>query len=201
MNIPLFEEFEQTFEIRLKERWAGYQTIKARVPAKFYHGTPDKRHINGKLGIHIGSKLAATQALQARIGVPSQGEWDGTRSYGETLLAGRKRLKQLGPFLETGFNCRAPEEDYYPTDRADRADYSDGTLIPFDAIPDIFVVHVVGRMSNGIFTPHSDAVANGMIKRTLGSGHAKSGFYYVNMGEDSGSVSAVVPDWSFLRMG
>lgn len=44
----------------------------------FYHGSTDKG-FHGKKGIHVGTKLAATQALEARIGVPAEGEWDGTR--------------------------------------------------------------------------------------------------------------------------
>ena len=60
----------------------------------FYHGSTDK-NLEGKNGIHIGTKLAATQALESRIGVPSDGEWDGTREYGKTLLAGKKRLNEI----------------------------------------------------------------------------------------------------------
>ena len=74
----------------------------------FFHGSTDE-NLDGKQGIHIGTKLAATQALEARIGIPATGEWDGTREYGNTPLAGKKTLKRLNnttkPYCETGFNC------------------------------------------------------------------------------------------------
>jgi hypothetical protein len=31
-------------------------------------------------------------------------------------------------------------------------------------------------------------------------GNAKSGYYYINDGEDYGSISAVVPDKTFLKI-
>lgn len=171
----------------------------------FYHGSTDK-NLAGKRGIHVGTKLAATQALQARIGVPSEGEWDGTRKYGETLLAGKKRLKErnveLGYFVETGYNVGAdvPEEDYLPSERTEKAKYSDGTSISLDARPIVFPVKIIGKMTNTPEKPHSDTKANSMIVASLRKGNAKSGYYYLNDGEDSGSISAVVPDSSFLKI-
>lgn len=171
----------------------------------FYHGTPDKNTI-GKKGIHIGTKLAATQALDSRIGVPVLEEWDGTREYGKTKLAGKKTLKQkqheLGYYCATGFNCGSdiPEEDYYPTQRKERAKYSDGSLIPFTAKPIILKVSIVGQMSNTPNNPHSDSKANSMILRNMKLNNAKSGYFYTNDAEDEGSISAVVPDFSFLKL-
>lgn len=171
----------------------------------FYHGSTDKK-LEGKNGIHVGSKLAATQALEARIGVPSEGEWDGTRLYGETLLAGKKRLKALeserGYFLQTGYNAsrEMPEDDYLPSDRKEKATYSDGTPVAMDCKPIIFPVEIIGKMSNTKSNPHTDTRANAMIKRNLKMGNAKSGYYYTNEGEDVGSISAVVPDKSFIKV-
>lgn len=171
----------------------------------FYHGSTDKNMI-GKNGIHIGTKLAATQALQARIGVPAVGEWDGKREYGKTLLAGKKTLKEknkeLGYFCDTGYNCGRdiPEEDYYPTDRNHRAKYSDGTEIPLNSYPIVFPVKIIGPMSNTPENPHTDMRANALMKRQLSIGNAKRGYYYINEGEDVGSISAVVPDMSFLEI-
>lgn len=171
----------------------------------FYHGSTDK-NLEGKKGIHVGTKLAATQALQARIGVPADGNWDGTREYGKTLLAGKRTLnlkdKELGYFCTTGFNCGkdVPENDYYPTERTERAKYSDGTPISFNSKPIVFPVKIVGKMSNSPRTPHDDNRANGMMLRNLKLGNAKQGYYYINNGEDEGSISAVVPDKSFLQI-
>lgn len=170
---------------------------------QFYHGSTDK-NLSGKNGIHVGSKLAATQALQARIGVPAEGEWDGTRKYGETKLAGKKTLdrreKELGYYVTTGYNAGSdiPEEDYYPTERKQKAKYSDGTEISTDSKPIIFPVKIKGPMNN---TPKwnvkTDMAANSLMMRALKKGNARNGYYYVNDGEDPGSISAVVPnkDW------
>ena len=170
----------------------------------FYHGSTDK-NLEGRNGIHIGTKLAATQALEARIGVPSEGEWDGTREYGKTLLAGKKRLREIeqerGYYVTTGYNSGRdiPEEDYYPIERKERAVYSDRTPISFSSKPIIFPVQIIGRMTNSPNNPHSDDKANSMMIRNLKMGNAKSGYFYTNIGEDEGSISAVVPNASFLK--
>lgn len=169
----------------------------------FYHGTPDKNLI-GKKGIHVGTKLAATQALESRIGVPATGTWDGTRTYGETLLAGHNRLleleKERGYYLITGYNTGndLPIENYYPADRLNKAKYSDGTNITLNSKPIIFKVKIIGKMSNTPYTPYSDIKANSLIIRQLKLNNAKCGYYYINDGEDEGSLSAVVPNSTFL---
>lgn len=171
----------------------------------YYHGSTDK-NLSGKKGIHIGTKLAATQALNARIGVPVIGEWDGKREYSNTLLAGKNTLKkkeiELGYYCSTGFNCSrdVPEHDYYVTDRNERSKYSDGTLIPFNSKPIIFKVKITGKMTNSPRNPHKDNKANSLMLRSLKNGNAKSGYYYINDGEDSGSISAVVPNSTFLKI-
>ena len=55
-------------------------------------------------------------------------------------------------------------------------------------------------MTNSRFNPHSDSKANSMIIANLKKGNSKSGYYYVNEGEDEGSISAVVPNASFLQI-
>lgn len=171
----------------------------------YYHGSTDKK-LEGKRGIHVGTQLAATQALESRIGVPAQGQWDGTRKYGETLLAGKKRLKELekqrGYYLTTGYNAGSdvPEEDYYPSERDQKAVYSDGTQVSLNSRPIVFPVKIIGKMTNSPAYPHSDMKANSMMMRNLKMGNARRGYYYVNDGEDVGSISAVVPDASFLKV-
>jgi hypothetical protein len=171
----------------------------------FYHGSTDK-NMKGKNGIHIGTKLAATEALQAKIGVPVKGEWDGTREYGKTLLAGKKTLKEKNfivaydPIIFFNAMEDVPEEDYYPTKRKKRAVYSDGTVIPFNSKPIVFKVIIIGEMSNTIDKPYSDSMANGIMNRQLNLENAKRGYYYINTYEDNGSISAVVPNKSFLQI-
>lgn len=183
----------------------SYSLFESKVTDQFWHGSTDKGFF-GKNGIHVGTKLAATQALQARIGVPAEGEWDGTRKYGETLLAGKKRLKErekeLGYFVTTGFNAGpdVPDDDYYPGDRAQKAKYSDGSVVSLGSRPIVFPVSIIGPMSNTQRTPHEDFKANGYMMRAIRKGNAKRGYYYENVGEDSGSISAVVPDGSFLKI-
>jgi hypothetical protein len=121
-------------------------------------------------------------------------------------LAGKKRLKELererGYYLITGYNTGndVPEENYYPTEREYRATYSDRTVIPFNSKPIVFPVKIIGNMSNTPNNPHSDNTANGMMKRNLRMGNARRGYYYTNDAEDSGSISAVVPNASFLKI-
>jgi len=55
-------------------------------------------------------------------------------------------------------------------------------------------------MTNTPNRPHTDTKANSMMIRNLKIGNAKSGYYYENEGEDTGSISAVVPDKSFLQI-
>ncbi len=171
----------------------------------FYHGSTDT-NLSGKRGIHVGTYNAAKQALEARIGVPAVGEWDGTREYSKTLLAGKNTIKRIQNeekrYVGTGYNCGSdvPDEDYYPVDRIEKAKYSDGLIIPMDCKPTIFKVKIIGKMTNTPYKPHNDIKANSMILRSLKSGNAVSGFYYINDGEDSGSISAVVPNKSFLQI-
>ena len=172
----------------------------------YYHGAINQEFA-GKGGIHIGTKKAATQALQAMIGIPAEGEWDGTREYGKTLLAGKKTLKKKSKTLSYDpiiyFNAMddVPEEDYYPKGRKTKAVfYSDGTKIPLKSKPLVFKVKITGEMMNTYDDPYKDAKANGFIERQLGMDNAKHGYYYVNNYEDKGSISAVVPDKSFIKI-
>lgn len=172
----------------------------------FYHGTTDK-NLSGKTGIHVGTKMAAKQALEAKIGVPAKGEWDGSREYGKTLLAGKKRLREMNyvfgydPIMNFNATDDVPEEDYYPSERKKRAKYfSTNKLIPLDSKPIIFQVIIIGEMSNTYGNPYSDGMANGMMGRYLKQGKAKKGYYYKNKWEDEGSISAVVPNGSFLKI-
>lgn len=172
----------------------------------FYHGTTDKNLV-GKTGIHVGTKMAATQALQAKIGVPAKGEWDGTREYGKTLLAGKKTLEMMNyvigydPIINFNATEDVPEEDYYPLQRKKRATYfSSDELIPLNTKPIVFQLLIVGKMLNSYNKPFSDTKANDMMYKDIKLGNIKYGYYYLNEWEDEGSISAVVPNSSFLKI-
>lgn len=154
-----------------------------------YHGSPSGDLRGGHYGVHVGTKQAALEALNARIGTPVVGEWDGTREYGKTLLAGSATLFRRGGF-PSGYANERGSEDYFPTGDAV---YSDGTKIPLTVKPTIFAVRIIGKMTNTPQTPHNDWKANGYMAGNVKKGRAKSGYYYVNEGEDAGSISAVVP--------
>ncbi|NDD54382.1 diguanylate cyclase, partial [bacterium] len=150
---------------------------------EWWHGSPSgKFPLNN---IHVGSKQAAHEALTARIGHPVSGEWDGTREYGKTLLAGKNTLRAKG-IPVTGYSNDAPDEDHFPSGRAK---YSDGTQVDFSEKPAMFRVRIKGQMSDNWNTPRTDRAANAIMKRK----GVKRGVYYVNEGEDVGSISAVVP--------
>ena len=161
----------------------------------WWHGSGSGDLRGGKQGLHLGTKAAATDALNARIGWPAEGTWDGTRKYGETLLAGKKRLNSWGPYNVTGHNVDAPDEDYYPHQHPKGLPPVSGRDISMDPgwTPSIRPFRIVGNMNNRPYTPHPDSRANGYMQAALRKGNAKNGYYYRNDGEDHGSISAVVP--------
>ena len=156
----------------------------------FYHGTPDERTWDqphgAAYGLHVGTEESARQALNARIGRPLEGDWDGTREYGKTLLS---------PYQTTGGerNLEAPR---YPSGRAT---YSTGHQVPMDARPSIFPVRITGPMTNHPAVPMEDAQANGRMRAQITRGQARRGYFYRNTGEDEGSISAVVPSAAHLE--
>jgi hypothetical protein len=164
------------------------------APGVWFHGSPLGEPGVGQ--VHVGKALAAKQALEARIGIPADGKgWSGDREYGKTLLAGQDTLKKLDPrgYNVTGVNCDAPKNDYYPS--ATTARMGNGnTAVPLSAKPAVAAYSIAGRMSNSPANAYDDAKANGYAKRIK-----NSGVFYKNIGEDSGSVSAVVPSKDFLR--
>lgn len=187
------------------ERLDDWHTELKRDKNVFWHGSPSGDMRGGEYGLHIGTHEAAKQALEARIGVKADGtDWDGTEEYGKTKLAGKETLKRLDPrgFLETGFNSGkdVPEQDYFPSERKVKATFGDKSIVPETAKPNIQPVRIKGEMSNSTSKPHEDFRANGLMKGQIKRGTAKRGYYYENVGEDAGSVSAVVPNKSHLEV-
>ena len=167
----------------------------------YWHGTASGDLRGGATGLHVGTHLAAYEALTATIGYPVSGVWDGTREYGKTLLCGKRTLQKRG-IRPTGFNCGFgspfPEDDFYPGEYKP-ATFSNGQPIPLDSKPDIFELEIVGKMSNSEYRPHGDSHANGRMRGLLKRGKAKSGYFYKNDGEDWGSISAVLPGEAHIR--
>lgn len=165
----------------------------------WYHGSVSGDLRGGRSGLHLGTMRAAKEALVASIGHPAEGEWDGTKEYGKTLLAGKMTLKRLGIPI-TGRNVKAPENDYYPEEHPEgQLTHSDGTKVNYSNKPSIEAYKIVGQMTNSPMNPHEDFKANGYMARALKLGNAKKGYYYKNVAEDEGSISAVVPNGSFVR--
>lgn len=156
--------------------------------AQWFHGTPSGDLRGGHYGLHVGTEQAARDALNARIGKPAEGEWDGTRSYENTVLEGPHH-HTLDRSTGTWSRVRAGP-DHLPTG-APR--YSDGTPMARDSIPEIIPLKITGPMTNTPHTPHEDFKANGYMAGQVKRGRAKSGYYYRNVSEDEGSISAVVP--------
>jgi hypothetical protein len=158
-----------------------------------WHGTPSGDLRGGRTGLHVGTRQAAMEALEARIGIPADGKgWNGDREYGETLLAGKDHINsgQFGKYRLSGFNMDAPKEDYYPSKMPT---VGEGVSIDPKWKPWLRPVLIVGEMTNNKWHPISDEAANRRIKR-------KRGAYYKNEGEDSGSISAVLPDGGHIRV-
>lgn len=166
----------------------------------WWHGSVSGDMRGGKTGLHLGTKAAAEDALHASIGYPAEGEWDGTREYRNTKLAGKKSILQRDKYGITGHNVDAPEHDYYPHEHPKgQLKYSNGDLVPEDVKPSIKPFKIVGPMTNSIQNPHGDWKANGYMQAALKKGNAKNGYYYKNEGEDWGSISAVVPNGSHVE--
>lgn len=180
----------------------------------WYHGSPTG--FPGPTGqIHVGTEIAARQALEARIGVPADLKgWDGTREYGKTLLAGEDKLNSIergetpyyNRYPKTGYNSGSrgrdtPKEDYYPTIMPTMG--RDKTSMTPNMRPAVRGYQITGAMTNSIGSPYSDTQANRLANAQQTRGNGKNGFYYKNEGEDTGSISAVVPNRNHLtgRMG
>jgi 8-oxo-dGTP pyrophosphatase MutT (NUDIX family)/mRNA-degrading endonuclease RelE of RelBE toxin-antitoxin system len=160
--------------------------------ATYWHGSPSG-DFSDTAGIHVGTKQAATEALCARIGWPVGGTWDGTREYGKTLLMGNKTMRERGLY-PTGYNYKRSHQDKDADFYADgTATYGDGSRIPLSVKPDIFEVEIVGEMTNTSAQPYDDFKANSYMSGAIKRGTPRKGYYYTNVGEDSGSISAVVP--------
>ena len=165
----------------------------------YWHGSVSGDLRGGSTGLHLGTYEAARIALNARIGIPAKGEWDGTREYGKTKLAGKETLKRLDHkgYNISGFNVDAPEEDYYP--KKGKLKYSDGTEVSLESKPNIEPFKIIGNMTNSKTSPLSDIKANATMSGNIKGGRQKSGFFYTNISEDEGSISVVVPNGSFIK--
>lgn len=164
------------------------KTVRQTQGKIWWHGSPSGDMRGGTTGLHLGTKQAAREALNARIGTPAKGDWSGDRIYGNTRLLGKKQFGYPGP---SGYSSRhAPDTEHFPTGDAE---YSGGKKIPLNVRPDLFPVRLRGPMTNTPATPHEDFKANGYMAAQLKRGTAKRGYYYENVGEDAGSISAVVP--------
>lgn len=173
----------------------------------WWHGSPSGDLRGSGNGLHLGTKAAATQALEARIGIPADGKgWTGDRVYGDTLLAGSKSIEsgKFGQYRDSGFNSSLPEEDFYPRDYLaahpeKQPTYGSNEKIPLSVKPSVEPYVINWGMTNSPSTPHEDAKANGYMQAAITRGSAKHGYYYRNDAEDSGSISAVVPNGDHLE--
>ena len=167
----------------------------------FWHGSPSGEMRGSFYGLHIGTYEAAKEALEARIGTPAEGTWDGKREYGKTKLAGENTLRRLGVVYPTGYNCCHDfVEDYFPSQRKELPDYSDKSYVSLTAKPIIIPVKIIGEMSNSPYRPMADSKANSTMAAQIKKGTAKRGYYYINVSEDEGSISAVVPSAEHLQI-
>jgi len=194
---------ENKSDVSLGEKPMTIDELKA-DKSVFWHGSPSGDMRGGAYGLHIGTHEAAKQALEARIGVKADGtDWDGTTEYGKTLIAGKKTLsKPENEYRVTGYNSGRdiPENDYYPSERDYKATYGDRSVVSETSRPSIQPVKIIGEMSNYPSNPHEDFKANGYMKAAITKGNAKRGYYYNNVGEDSGSISAVVPNANHIEV-
>jgi 8-oxo-dGTP pyrophosphatase MutT (NUDIX family) len=160
----------------------------------WWHGTATGDLRGGSYGLHVGTHKAATEAVTARIGHPVEGEWDGTREYGRTLLAGKNTLQQRGIY-PTGHNMGVPDHDHYPDPKGH---FPHDSHVSPESKPNVFPLIIHGEMANTPHEPESDHVANTMMARQRGRENGR-GVYYRNVGEDAGSVSAALPHHTHIQ--
>jgi hypothetical protein len=181
-------------------------------PGDWWHGSASGDLRGGQNGLHLGTHTAATTALEAQIGIPADGMgWRGDREYGTTLLAGRNSIAsgKFGPYRETGFNAGGqnvefPAEDFYAREYFDQypkqwPTYSNGERMPLSVKPSVEPYRIVGKMNNTVDAPYEDFKANGYMRSALKRGNARNGYFYRNISEDPGSISAVVPRGSHVE--
>jgi hypothetical protein len=171
-----------------------FGTFTSTKPTVWWHGSVSGELQGGANGLHLGTHKAATQALEARIGIRADGKaWTGDQDYGKTLLAGKRTLHKIDPstIRHTGMNSDPPEHDYYPTPGALK--YADGSHVPMNSRPNVKPYRLKGEMSNTPGTAHDDFKANGYMRAAIKRGNARRGYYYKNQGEDVASISIVVP--------
>jgi len=189
-NYVIFDD--KLVNVRKKYAYGGRANERDNV---WWHGSVNGDMRGGKTGLHLGTKAAAEDALHARIGFPAEGDWDGTREYGKTLLAGKKRILERNQYGITGRNVSAPDEDYYAHEHPEGPlKHWNGDEIDPSVKPSIKPFRIKGPMTNSVYRPHGDWKANGYMQAALKRGNAKSGYFYKNEAEDSGSISAVVPN-------
>jgi hypothetical protein len=173
----------------------------------WYHGSPTG--FPGATGqIHLGTAAAARMALEARIGVPADLHgWSGNREYGKPMLAGTDKLESIergetpyyNKYPNTGHNVDAPKADYYPTARKDIPTMGRAsTPMTMDMRPAVRSYQISGEMKNSPERPYTDTMANKLANAQQTRGNGKHGFYYKNEGEDTGSISVVVPSRNHL---
>lgn len=160
---------------------------------EWYHGSPSGDLRGGISGLHLGTFKAAKEALESRIGIPVEGEWDGKREYGKTMLCGKITLKEKHIF-PTGFNVDVPDNDFIPDKPPKHAQYLLLTMKPA-----IKKYKILCPMVNYINSPYTDSAANARMKGLIKRGQGKRGIYYRNEGEDSGSISVVVPNGTCVK--
>ncbi len=163
---------------------------------QWWHGTPygGPSETPGEFGVHVGTQEAARQALNARIGHRADGrDWDGEEPHSEALLAGKNTIRDLGRHV-TGYSVDAPDRDYHASEVAPRPWSGE---IPSHLRPRLFPARITGPMTDTI---HEDQRANGIMRSQIRRGTARRGYFYENIAEDPGSISAVVPSWKHLKV-
>lgn len=175
-------------------------------PDGFWHGTPSGDLRGAHYGLHVGTYKAASEALNARIGKPAEGYWDGTRVYGETPVVSPGAGYGLGPPGDPN-RVENPYDAHLPNGKAT---FSDGTPIPLHFKPAILPVRIKGPMANTPHEPYEDDEANDLMTEHLNQGRTRHGFYYTNDGEGGylhpktskwlTSISAVVPNGDHLEV-
>jgi hypothetical protein len=111
----------------------------------------------------------------------------------------KKNIIKIDKYGISGYNANVPNDDFYAGDIEHRAKFSNGEIVSLKYKPSIKPYRIKGEMSNYKKRPYEDFKANGYMVAAKKRGNVKRGFFYENVVEDTGSISAVVPSLKHLE--
>lgn len=158
------------------------------LPGTFFHSDPAGNFnwdTEGRQGFHVGTRRAAEEAVINRVNKDT-----GDVVYGDGSIG-------WSPFrpIETSRNIRIGDKLVNIPERKPHPDIVRGGRIVSPMVNSINNLGVYGRGTPGELDGSGDSRANATVNMIKSRGQTmRKGIYYMNVVEDPGSVSAVLPN-------